>query len=383
MLGLVGAAVDFSRASALQVELQGAADAAALAGAQQLASSEGAEAAETVARRIFEGRIRDARTPPQVNVDASTETVTIAASADVDTAFVRILGITEIPVSAAAAAKVMPAAGPPVCFHSLAASGTAVNASGGVDINAAPCLTWINSSSPGSVNMSGGSTVTSLRNCVAGGTPAGFTPPAEQCAARADPYAGASPPIPATLPTCGAVNISGFGTVRRAPCIYTGGINISGMGSVEFEPGVHVIRGGSLNISLVNGSITANGVVFVLENGATVNLSGSGVTYRLTAPASGDFAGFVFYQRTGTTGSFNISGMNDFYFEGAFYLPSHTMNISGTNTGTTTSPFTAIIARTFNLSGTGAWTMDYDPPNMTVPVPRDLRTGTSTVALVR
>jgi hypothetical protein len=124
----------------------------------------------------------------------------------------------------------------------------------------------------------------------------------------------------------------------------------------------------------------------VLENGATVNLTGSGVTYRLTAPTTGDFAGFVIYQRPTTiTGSSNITGGSSFYFEGALYLPNQTVNITGNNTITTPSPFTAFIARNYNLTGSGTWAMTYDPPRMTVPVPAGLQTfsGTGTVALVR
>jgi hypothetical protein len=218
----------------------------------------------------------------------------------------------------------------------------------------------------------------------------GLTPPAERCAARPDPYAGTTPVVPAETLNCND-HPTAFTIVLRPslplrPCVYTGGINIVGSFPVTFAPGVHVIRGGSLNVTMSGGSITANGVTFVLENGATVNLTGSGVTYRFTAPTTGDFAGFVFYQRpTTTTGTSNITGSSSFHFEGAFYLPNQTVNITGTNTITTPSPFTAYIARNFTFTGTGTWAMTYDPPRMTVPVPAGLQTvsGTGTVALVR
>ena len=57
--------------------------------------------------------------------------------------------------------------------------------------------------------------------------------------------------------------------------------------------------------------------------------------------------------------------------------------MSGTNTATITSPFTAVIAKSYILSGTNTWKMNYDPPRMTVPVPSGLRTGSGSIALVR
>ena len=111
-------------------------------------------------------------------------------------------------------------------------------------------------------------------------------------------------------------------------------------------------------------------------------MSCSAVDYNLTAPTSGDFAGFVFYQRPTTSGSFNISGANKFLLRGRL-VPAQLHNEHlGSNTATISSPFTALIGNSFNLSGSGTWSMTYDPARMTVPVPAKLHTGNSTVGLV-
>jgi Flp pilus assembly protein TadG len=231
MMGFVGAAIDYSRASALRADLQGAADAAAVAGAGHLAAGEPrGETAETVARRVIEGMVGTLPTPPDVDVDSASRTVSVVVSAESQTAFMQILRITTIPVAAQAAARFRPALGPPVCFHALVATGTAINGVG-PRINAAPCITWINSTSTPSVNLVG-SSITSLRNCLAGGAPVtGMTPPAERCAARPDPYAGTTPALPAATQNCSrasAYNIVTQPAQALPPCIYNGGINIVG-----------------------------------------------------------------------------------------------------------------------------------------------------------
>jgi Flp pilus assembly protein TadG len=384
VMGLVGAGVDYTRASALRTDLQRAADAAALAGAGQLAAPlPGGLSAKATAEHVLEGMIGAIQNPPQVTVNDTARTVTVVASATLSTAVMRILRVTEIPLQAEAAARVLPPSGPPVCFQALEPTSTALIASGSGKIDAAPCITWINSSSPSSVIMSGTTSVTGLRNCVVAGSPARFTPAAERCAARPDPYAGTTPAAPAGLPSCSTTIFSGSAPVRLSPCVAPTGFTFSGTGSVTFDPGVYVLRG-PLIVSGMNMSLTATGVTFVLENGASVTLSGVNVTYHLTASTTGNFAGFVFYQRPSTNpGDFIVSGTNSFYFEGALYIPGADVTMSGTNTATITSPFTAVIAKSYILSGTNTWKMNYDPPRMTVPVPSGLRTGSGSIALVR
>ena len=138
LIAAIGIAIDYSRGSLLQVKIASALDAAGLA-AGRLA---GADNLEEVVTAFFDANF-DAVDMPVNNVttsistDGSTGSISVTSSATLDTSFLRVVGITEIPVSATTVFS--PANHPIDLVFSIDISGSMNNAavSGGTRLKAA------------------------------------------------------------------------------------------------------------------------------------------------------------------------------------------------------------------------------------------------------
>jgi hypothetical protein len=378
MVVFIGTAVDYGMATTVRGELQRAVDAAVVAGAgQYTAHSHSGLTAKQRAEKVLSGTFTKQTPTATVAVNDAERSIGITATVAVPTHFLQIIGFHSIPVSVEATARLGGAAGPPVCLHALHPSmEKAIEASGGTTLNAAPCVVWVNSASSKAVNLSGGSKLTALRNCVVGGFSQGLSntvPAPENCDPRADPFADLAP---YTKPTCDFTGFKrGGGAHTLAPGVYCGGITLSGGPTVTLQPGEYVIRDGPLTMS-GGGSMSGTDVVFVVEGTGTVNLSGGG-SYNLIGRKSGDFAGFLFFQRpTASPGATaKMTGGGALYYEGVIYFPTQKVEVSGGGTTGTPSPFTAYIAQSFLYSGGGELNIEYDKTKITIPVSSKLLTG--------
>ena len=108
MLGLVGAAIDYSRASMVQAQMQASIDATTLALSKQAASDTNTQL-QTNALSIFQVNFKQ---PSAQNVSVSAtyatsggSSVAVTASASIPTTFLGIIGITSIPLTATSTAK--------------------------------------------------------------------------------------------------------------------------------------------------------------------------------------------------------------------------------------------------------------------------------------
>jgi Flp pilus assembly protein TadG len=103
IVGLVGAAVDYSRASALQTAMQAAADSTALMVAQS-AASQSASAVQTSANNFYQALFTrsDASNLQVTGTYSNTNgsTVVIKATATYKTSFMGIMGFSQIPLAA-------------------------------------------------------------------------------------------------------------------------------------------------------------------------------------------------------------------------------------------------------------------------------------------
>lgn len=107
----------------------------------------------------------------------------------------------------------------------------------------------------------------------------------------ADPLAGKISPPPVGTPQT-------FNPANAIPGTYSG-INIGANQVVNFQPGIYVVTGSDFACG-ANATITGNGVMFYFTNGATINCQG-GMSANLTAPSglSGSLAmynGVLMYQ---------------------------------------------------------------------------------------
>ena len=163
-----------------------------------------------------------------------------------------------------------------------------------------------------------------------------------------------------TYTLCGAVDITGNSTVTLQPGTYFGGINITGNASVTFSPGTYVLAGGGLTVT-GNSTLTGTGVTFYNTSAsgyayAPIDLTGN-ETANLSAPTSGTYEGFLFFQdpsvAVGSAGS-TIVGNSSSTFDGTVYLPTTTLTYVGNSSG---SGYTIIVAYDIAMTGNSSFTI--------------------------
>jgi Flp pilus assembly protein TadG len=189
---------------------------------------------------------------------------------------------------------------------------------------------------------------------------------------------GCAPPMPAapTVPACVADPTGGaWGTFTVGPtsggtvCYTSLAVGANGA-TVTLNPGVYVINGGELhfesganNASNQGGNgvffYLENGASLVIDNGANVNLvSGGGAENGGgTAPSvgtSGAYNGILFYQAATDTQAFSVQGGSSMYLNGAIYAPGAAIDL-GNGSGSTV--MADIVGQTMTTNGGGTLTV--------------------------
>jgi Flp pilus assembly protein TadG len=394
MVALVGTAVDYSRANSIRSQMQGALDAAVLAGARDDTAS-WTQTAQNTFNAVFQPNGSSGAAPSFVlNGDGS---FTGNVSATVPTDFLGSFGISAINVKATATAMVAPT-NPQHEYCLLALNPTAaqsmkVAGNGDITITAPSCMMQVNSKNADAVDLSGNATVSTTENCFAGGLVTAdhsslSPPPDAKCKTLPDPFANYLKP---NVPPCTfggdsgqpSFSLSGNKTVTLSPGVYCGGMNFSGNVNVTFDSstnnGLFIIKDGAITES--GGTFTGNGVTFFLTGSGTgVQMSGQ-ANWHLVAPVAGPMAGFVvFLDPNGASGtpaaSSQLSGQSELYFEGVVYLPKQLVTVTGTAEVFAPSPWTAFIADTFQITGNGSIVIHNDTSLTSVPIPAGLKNRT-------
>jgi Flp pilus assembly protein TadG len=383
LLGLVGAVVDYSRASNMRTALQAMLDASLLAGAR-----DGSTNWAGVAANYFQANVRmkgGVVATPVFQLDKN-RAYTASVSATVPTDFMGLVGVQSINVNVSSAATVTASTGNYYCVMALNQSAQAalsLNGNASIVVTAPKCVVQVNSNNQDAVDMTGNATITSVENCFVGGLRtagnASITPqPDALCKAVPDPFA--SYPRP-TVGPCDFTNyaVSGNKTVIMQPGVYCGGMNFSGAVNVTFEPGVYVVKDGVISES--GGSFNGTGVAFFLTGlGASMQLSGQ-ANWHIIAPTSGALAGFaIFLDPSGPTGlaasSSMLSGQSELYFEGIVYFPQQQVSVTGTAVAFAPSPYTSYIGDTLKFVGSGELVINNNTNLTAVPIPTALMVQT-------
>ena len=285
LVGLVGAAVDYSAANRARTSLQAGLDAALLAGAKDGSTSWAATALNTFNNNV---KANAATAINPVFQLTSTRAYTGTVTATVPSSFLNVLGVSGINVRVSGTVTVPPSTGAYYCVMALnrtAQSALQLTGNASITINAPKCVIQVNSSSVRAVDMNGNTVIKSVENCFVGGirtvgnstiTPA----PNATCKPIPDPFANYPRP---TVGACDFTNyqLSGNQTVTLQPGVYCGGMNFSSHVNVTFAPGLYVIKDGVISES--GGTFTGNGVSFFLTgNNASLQLSGQ-ANWRLIA----------------------------------------------------------------------------------------------------
>lgn len=387
LMGFTGLGIDMGVLRYEKRLQQTAADAAAIAGADDIRYSSGSGVAPAALNAATANGFADTSSnsgcpsasgcvavtvnhPPTSGPHSGDRNyVEVFVAAVHPTYFMRALGINTQTISARAVATLIGENGTSSgCIYTLGNPGVGV----GIDVVGTPTLNAptcgiedngnfttngkkldVNAGSIGTAGTdtnNGGGTVTcagSTVNCPVTGIPP-----------TGDPLSFIQPPCnPCTGGT--ALNISSSQTV--SPGTYSS-ISITG-GTVDFLPGTYIVTGNfTVNgTSTICNSINTNcsglpgsandGVTFYITNGGAVTINGTS-TSELSAPNSGTYAGILFYQDPNDTSLAKIDGTSQSYFQGALYFPSAELDLGGTSFTNKLAAYTIIVADNLKVNGT-------------------------------
>jgi len=383
LVGMAALTVDVGNLWTTRRLMQSAADAGAVAGADEVAiggsSSDITTAAKDAASHngFVDGSSRAGgagtvtvaiHNPPTSGpYAANASAVEVDVSQTQNTYFMNVLGWKTVPVSTTAVAVALSSG---ACIFSLdrTASG-AVDVGGTASVGSA-CGLYVDSDSSSALIVHGGGAITAPVVGVVGGTSiagGGSSPPSTGIAMFGDPLAY----LPA--PSFDSSSCTSFSTQSLSgsysPQTFCGGIKVNAGSTVTFNPGLYIVDGGGIT---VNGGATVSGtgVTFYLTGanksgsskqnyaGVTIN---STATVNFSAPCTasgGSIAGMLFFQdRSITTGAAStINGGASSTISGAIYFPTTPLAYAG-NTGA--NMFTLLVSDTLSFLGNSTVGNDY------------------------
>lgn len=116
------------------------------------------------------------------------------------------------------------------------------------------------------------------------------------------------------------------------PGTYCSGMNLKN--NVTLNPGVYVVEGGDFNIN-ANANVTGDGVTIFLKGSARVNKINGTATVDLTAPSTGPYAGILFFgDRSSSGGQDNVfNGTATSHLTGAIYFATQSISYQGNFSG--------------------------------------------------
>jgi Flp pilus assembly protein TadG len=383
LLGMAALAVDIGNLWTTRRLMQSAADAGAVAGADEKAIG-GSSSAITAAAKdasshngFVDGGTRPGASstitvavhnPPTSGAfAANSNAVQVDVSQTQPTYFMKVLGWSAVPVSTTAVAVTL---GSGSCVYALDPTQPGALTVGGTATVSSSCGLYVDSNSSSALTVSGGGAITSSLVGVVGGTNingGGSTPPSTGIAPFGDPLAYI--PAPSFDPSsCSSFhNTTLNGSIN--PGTFCGGISVSNGNTVTFNPGLYIIDGGGIKIT--GGTVSGSGVTFYLTgnngsgsspatySGVTIN----GGTVNLTSPCSssgGSIEGMLFFQDRAilptSSNASTINGNAGSTFSGAIYFPTTSLSYAGT---TGANMFTLLVSDMLTFTGNSSVGNDY------------------------
>ena len=357
LLMSVGAAVDFSRASADKAAMQAALDSAALATARAIAQGTSVPDAQSLFNSLLtKADVKGVVVTSSTNTSGQGTTATLSAQGAIATDFMRLAGLSQLTIKVNASAYTLRRTDGCVLALSKTAS-PAVSLGGSTSVGLSDCTLYSNSSAAAAVSVGGSATLTAQMIGAVGGVSASSSNVnltdgiATHLAPLIDPYADVQVP---SFSGCTDNNLKVKNNTTIDPGVYCNGISINAGATLSLNPGVYFIDRGSLSIN-GGGGIVGTGVTLVFTsstgvNYATATINGN-ATVNLTAPGSGSTAGIVIMMdRNAPTGtSLSLSGGSTQSFGGAIYAPTGAVTYTGG--ASTSASCTQIIGDTVTFTG--------------------------------
>ena len=334
VVGCIALAVDLGVLYHEKRNLQIAADAAALAGAQDYLYNSSASSATTDAKAASSangftdgsnGVVVTASVPPADGPNSGAAGyVEVVVSKPINTIFMSVLGYNKITVKARGVAGT-PTIGD-ACIWALKSTGTGLDVQGGYDIEAPSCGVYVNSTSSNGVQVTGNGGImnTAFVDAVGNSVPGHQTSPTPvtpNTAPRTNPFGGLTGPTPTnsgcattdstTTTLSGAITGPGAG----AAVCYTKAVTIGnatlGAGVYMFENGVTIGVGDTVTIN--SGTIDIYGGTLNQKSNSLLNI---------TAPTSGSYNGIAILQPATNTTNLQVQfGSNNETLDGYIYAP--------------------------------------------------------------
>jgi Flp pilus assembly protein TadG len=401
MLGFLALAIDIGYMFHEKRMAQSAADAAAVAAAEEdsySGDSSNAQSAANAVATLNGFNTSAASNPatvkltslttgsyPSTSTTKPTAWVQAVVTEPVPTLFLGVFskGMSTMTVSASGTAAV--GASSPTCVCLEGSTGMDLNLSNNAKLNAAACGITVDSSSSNAVGVVGSGSLCPLSigsistnwdtssNINNNGSVCTTAKVVQGISAACSPGMPAAPSY--TASSCTADPISHFQggatysvgpgstysvTQNSTLTCYTS-LSIGSNGdTVTLNPGIYVISGGSLHF--LSGTMKGgNGVFFYLtngasltiDNGANVNLvaGGAAESSGTIAPSTGTaYNNILVYQDSSDSTAMSVQGGSSAYLNGGIYAPAAAMTL-GNGSGTTVD--SAIVAKSLTMNGGG------------------------------
>lgn len=393
LVGVSGAAIDYSQLSGSRAKLQSAADAAALAGAKEFRLGNASAAVVTqisqnaaLAYLKAQGvSIAGGAATISPRIDSNARTVTVNIDLTQKMMMGQIVGFDEVQLSASATAKVI--GGAPVCVVGLDTEASqTILLDKTAKLDAPNCSVYSNSTKSSGITVKNSAVLRAAFICSAGGKdgngPGSFLPaPQTDCPVIPDPLAARpQPPVGGCLRT--NLELSGV-TTTLTPGTYCGGIIVTNGANITLQPGIYVIKDAPLRVT---GNATLTGVnvgFFMTGSGAEVQFE-TDSNVSLTAPRDGQLAGILLFEdRTAPINrTHSIISNNARNLLGTIYLSRGRLHIGANRPVADQSAYTIVVARQFTLSEGPTMVLNTNYGATDVPVPQGVGPNANRTALI-
>ncbi|QLH73220.1 TadE/TadG family type IV pilus assembly protein [Rhodopseudomonas palustris] len=355
LLGAVGSAVDYTIASNQRMKMQTALDSAVLAGV--LEPTDAAKIAR--ANAAFTANFQPSWSAATASFTVNGGELSGSANSTVPTQFLGVLGIKTMTIAAQSAA--VATSKRKVCILLTASpDAQAFLVNSGAKLTGPTCEIHVASTAGVAGMINSGTTLDVGKVCIKGSATQNGGPypvASTGCAAIANPFVGALPPVSA--PGCSFTNQTySAGNVTLSPGTYCGSTNFNGSGTLTLRPGLYVIKNGAM-IFNSGWTVSGTGVTFYLaDQNATLTFNGN-VTAKLSAPSSGSYADILMFEPDGLNRTnLPINGTAGSSWTGMMYLPSRDVTINSVSNVVADS--VTMVFATLTLNATN-WSIQPSP----------------------
>lgn len=395
LVGVSGAAIDYSTVSDSRGKLQAAADSAALAGAKEFRLGNAAAATVTqVAQNMALGILKTqgllssaSAGAPSIgtSIDSTGRSVTVTIDYLHPMKLGQVVGFDTVQIHAVATAKVV--GGAPLCVVGLDKDDSqTILLDKAARLDAPTCTVYSNSTKNSGITAKDAAILRAAFICSAGGKagngPGSFFPtPQTDCPVTPDPLASRPQP---KAGGCLRTNLELDGvTTTLTPGTYCGGIVATNGARVTLQPGIYVIKGAPLRVTN-NATLTGTNVGFFMTgDGAEVQFDTKS-NISLTAPKDGEMAGILLFEDRNAKDmpTHSIVSNNARTLLGTIYLSRGRLHIGANQPVADQSAYTIVVARKFTLSEGPTMVLNTNYGSTDVPVPEGVGPNANRTALI-